>query len=222
MLLIFYCCTCAIISTSGKSLIIYYILYKAPSRPLNKMILLDQIGLLLTSLGTKIGVIGSLMASTPMHDILGLKACEIFYITTVSHNTLLVVDGMAMALFRLLCVRFQEYLNINVRRLATRMIWIQCVFIGVMLLGFWTAAELYGSNGLYEFCRGYTTKVKNYTLFIVLYMISWNLDTFLIPNNSVEGCPFHDETRRSARRTNSIGSKGVKMLCSFPSSNHFC
>ena len=34
----------AIISTVGKSMIIYFIIYKAPKRPMNTMILLDQVG----------------------------------------------------------------------------------------------------------------------------------------------------------------------------------
>ena len=43
ILLICLCCTFAIISTAGKSMIIYFILYKAPKRPMNTMILLDQV-----------------------------------------------------------------------------------------------------------------------------------------------------------------------------------
>ena len=43
IVLITICCIFAIISTSGKSLIIYFILYKAPKRPMNTMILLDQV-----------------------------------------------------------------------------------------------------------------------------------------------------------------------------------
>ena len=42
ILLICFCCTFAIISTAGKSLIIYFIMYKAPKRPMNRMILVDQ------------------------------------------------------------------------------------------------------------------------------------------------------------------------------------
>ena len=37
------CTTFAIISTAGKSMMIYFILYKAPKRPMNTMILLDQV-----------------------------------------------------------------------------------------------------------------------------------------------------------------------------------
>ena len=38
------CGTFALISTVGKSMMIYFILYKAPKRPMNTMILLDQVG----------------------------------------------------------------------------------------------------------------------------------------------------------------------------------
>ena len=43
VLLICFCSAFAIISTAGKSMIIYFILYKAPKRPMNTMILLDQV-----------------------------------------------------------------------------------------------------------------------------------------------------------------------------------
>ena len=48
VILICLCCIFAIISTSGKSMIIYFILYKAPKRPMNTMILLDQVNTLKT------------------------------------------------------------------------------------------------------------------------------------------------------------------------------
>ena len=43
IILICFCCAFAIISTAGKGMIIYYILYKAPKRPMNTMILFDQV-----------------------------------------------------------------------------------------------------------------------------------------------------------------------------------
>ena len=43
VLLICFCSAFAIISAAGKSMIIYFILYKAPKRPMNTMILLDQV-----------------------------------------------------------------------------------------------------------------------------------------------------------------------------------
>ena len=43
ILLICFCSAFAIITTAGKSMIIYFILYKAPKRPMNTMILLDQV-----------------------------------------------------------------------------------------------------------------------------------------------------------------------------------
>ena len=43
MLLICFLCICVIANTSGKILIAWYILYKAPKRSLNKLILWDQV-----------------------------------------------------------------------------------------------------------------------------------------------------------------------------------
>ena len=41
--LICICSTFAIMSTAGKLMIIYFVMYKAPKRPINTMIFLDQV-----------------------------------------------------------------------------------------------------------------------------------------------------------------------------------
>ena len=44
--LICFLSACGVVSTSGKVMIIHFILTKAPKRPLNKMILCDQVNIL--------------------------------------------------------------------------------------------------------------------------------------------------------------------------------
>ena len=109
IILICLCSAFAIISTAGKSTIIYFILYKAPKRPMNTMILLDQVGTLVTSLVAKVMIITCLIMGIPILDLLGPLACEVFYIFTIAHNILIATGGFFMAVFRMLCVQFQNY-----------------------------------------------------------------------------------------------------------------
>ena len=158
VLLICFCSAFAIISTAGKSMIIYFILYKAPKRPMNTMILLDQVGTLLTSLVTKGMTITSLIMATPLLDLYGPLACDVYFLFTVAHNTLVVTGGFAMALFRILCVQFYGYVP-SLEKLMVQLMGVQLVlFLGIWLANYF-AAIIYGSSNLFEFCNGYTTKV---------------------------------------------------------------
>ena len=65
-----------------------------------------------------------------------------------------------MALFRMLCIEFQNYIP-ALETLMACLMWLQLIiFVGFATVTGW-AVTLYGSSGLYEFCRGYTTKVKH-------------------------------------------------------------
>ena len=160
ILLIIFCSILGIISTSGKSMIIYYILYRAPRRPMNTMILFDQIGVLVTSLGMSVMTIGSLVMATPILEMFGSNACQVFYVTSVTHNVFMVINGWSMAVFRLICVRFQHYIRVSLEVLMTELMWVQfgCCFGHVFIC--WYAIHIYGSSSLFEFCNGYTTKVS--------------------------------------------------------------
>ena len=158
VLLICFCSAFAIISTAGKSMIIYFILYKAPKRPMNTMILLDQVGTLLTSIVTKVMTITSLIMATPLLDMYGPVACDAYFLFTCAHNSLAVTGGFAMALFRMLCVQFHSYVP-SLERLMVKLMGVQlALFLGIWLTVYF-AAIIYGSSSLFEFCNGYTTKV---------------------------------------------------------------
>ena len=159
ILLIILCTTCALISTCGKSMIIYFILYKAPRRPLNTMILLDQVLLFLTSLVAEIMIIGSLATSTPILNILGETACDVFYLSISTFNGMMVIDGLSMAIFRLFCVKYQAYLTISLENLVSILLWIQYGVGAFLISTFYYSVNLFGTSNLYEFSRGYTRTV---------------------------------------------------------------
>ena len=162
VILIAFLSTCGVVSTLGKMMIIHYILTQAPKRPLNKMILCDQLGQLLTSFGFILLTLTSLMESTPIQDLIP-NGCQIFYCLTVAHNTLLVSGGFMMALFRMFCVKFSSR-TINLSSMVHIILWIQYGLVIFLLIGYYYSTRLYGSSNLLEFCTGFTTKMAHILL----------------------------------------------------------
>ena len=160
ILLIIVCSALAIISTASKSLIIYYVLYKAPKRPMNTMILFDQIGTLITGLVTNFMTISSLVLATSILDFYGPLACDMYFLIAITHNILMVTGGLAMALFRMICVQFQGYVS-SMEKLMIRLMCMQYILAACMLMWTWTGVDTYGSSPAYEFGRGYTTKMAH-------------------------------------------------------------
>ena len=118
-----------------------------------------QIGTLLTSLVVQVMIITSLTLATPLLDLFGPTGCDAFNFVTTAHNVLIVTGGFTMAIFRLICVQFQSYVN-SLEGLMVRLMWIQFViFLGGLISVFW-GLKTYGSSSFTEFCNGYTTKVS--------------------------------------------------------------
>ena len=65
-----------------------------------------------------------------------------------------------MALFRMLCIEFKNYVP-SLDRLMARLMWVQLGMIMAFASAAGWATSLYGSSNLYEFGRGHTTKVKS-------------------------------------------------------------
>ena len=126
-----------------------------------------QIGTLLTSLVVKVMTITSLVMATPLIDLFGPTACDTYNLVTTAHNILIVTGGFFMALFRLLCIRFQCYVSSPERSMA-KLMWTQFAIVLVSGIIFWWGLETYGSSNFFEFCRGYTTKVRSFCLPIFL------------------------------------------------------
>ena len=168
VILIIFLGACGVVSTLGKMFIIHFILTKAPQRPLNKMLLCDELGQLVTSFGFILLTLTSLIESSPIKELIPY-GCQIFYFVAVAHNTLLVVGGFMMALLRMFCVKFATSLPISLSLLVNIILVIQYGLVIFLLSGYCYSTTLYGSSHLFEFCRGHTTKVKY--LFPILNLI---------------------------------------------------
>ena len=102
----------------------------------------------------------SLTLATPILDLYGPNACDLYYGFLIAHNTLVATGGFFMALFRMLCVQFQSYIQ-SLEKLMVKLLWLQYMCsVGMWTLG-WVAVDVYGSSNTFDFCRGYTTKMAH-------------------------------------------------------------
>ena len=120
---------------------------------------------MLTSLVTKVMTITSLIMATPLLDMYGTLGCDVYFHFTIAHNILVVTGGFVMALFRMLCVRFHNYVP-SLERLMHKLMWVQLVLFLVIWGTNVFVVDVYGSSNLSEFCNGYTTKVTQHLQWI--------------------------------------------------------
>ena len=118
-----------------------------------------QVAQLLTSIGFCSMILTSLIAATPIKQLL-TYGCEIFYFLAVAHNTIMIVGGFMMALFRILCIKLSGYLVVDLTSMVNIILLVQYALISCLVSAYCVAAKLYGSSSLLEFCHGYTTEVK--------------------------------------------------------------
>lgn len=112
----------------------------------------------MTSVGFILLTLTSLTTAMPIQQLIP-NGCQIFYGLTVAHNTLLVTGGFVMALFRVACIN--SWTNLSMGTLVDTLLCIQYVWVGILLTGYYTSTQLYGSSSLLEFCHGYTTKMAH-------------------------------------------------------------
>ena len=75
-----------------------------------------------------------------------------------------------MALFRILCIRYQAYFS-SLGRLMVTLQWLQLALFLLVWITCYEAALYYGSSSFYEFCRGYTTKVRKLIFYQILELV---------------------------------------------------
>ena len=112
----------------------------------------------MTSVGFILLTLTSLTTAMPIQQLIP-NGCQIFYGLTVAHNTLLVTGGFMMALFRVTCIK--SWINLSIATLVNILLCIQYVWVSILLTGYYTSTQLYGSSSLLEFCHGYTTKMAH-------------------------------------------------------------
>ena len=174
-----------------------------------------QIGTLLTSLVMMVMTITSLVMATPLLDLLGPTTCDIYNFVTLIHNTLIVTGGFVMALFRLICIRFQSSVSTPERLMAKLMRLQLAIFSGVFISAWW-GVNIYGSSNFYEFCRGYTTKVTGFghcnLLFKRIYILGRTCDFEPRRNHRGADSVWKMAHVRGCCNTTSLHSPGAPML----------
>ena len=64
-----------------------------------------------------------------------------------------------MALFRLICVKFSQFVYGGTAAMSEIHLWLQHGLVASHLIAYYFAYQYYGSSNLHEFCHGYTTEV---------------------------------------------------------------
>ncbi len=100
----------------------------------------------------------SLSLSIPIAEIFGSLTCWVFWFSTLTLNCELALSGIAMAVYRLLCLKnptiFQTVIGHS--SLIKVMIVCEIVISGLIINQFFHATSTSGKNPVMEFCLGQT------------------------------------------------------------------
>ena len=153
---------CIAINTLGKVFTIYYIKERAPKRPLNDMIFIDQCLQLPPSILHGTMVITSLVAKKPLVSIIGNYGCIGMFLNVQFHNVVFIICGSGMAFYRFLIYKFDSTIA-DLQKTKFIVIKIQ-LLIGCILLVLGTIGFFFENfDKPLDFCRGYSR-----TMMIVL------------------------------------------------------
>ena len=158
---------CVVINTFGKFLIIYYIRERAPKRPLNDMIVIDQCLQLPPSFLHGAVVILSVLTKKPLVHLFGVFGdftCVWMYANSAFHNSVLVINGTGMAFYRLFTYKMASHISIKELQKLTNLIVCSELIIEVLLYWFLLLSTFYSNIASHmDFCRGYS-RVMSYIL----------------------------------------------------------
>ena len=153
---------CVVINTLGKVFTIYYIKERAPKRPLNDMILIDQCLQLPSSVLHGILITSCAAMKKPLVLVFGNYTCYGMSMNVAFHNTILIIDGAGMAFYRLFTYKMASKISIEkLQKIKKVILWselmIGSLIFGLALLGIYftnTASTL-------DFCQGYNKEMSN-------------------------------------------------------------
>ena len=104
---------CVVINTLGKIFTIYYIKERAPKRPLNDMILIDQCLQLPSSVLHGILITSCAAMKKPLVLVFGNYTCYGMSMNVAFHNAILIIDGAGMAFYRLFTYKMASKISIE-------------------------------------------------------------------------------------------------------------
>ena len=153
---------CVVINTLGKVFTIYYIKERAPKRPLNDMILIDQCLQLPSSVLHGILITSCAAMKKPLVLVFGNYTCYGMSMNVAFHNAILIIDGAGMAFYRLFTYKMASKISIEkLQKIKKVILWseltIGSLIFGLALLGIYftnTASTL-------DFCQGYNKEMSN-------------------------------------------------------------
>ena len=152
---------CVVINTLGKIFTIYYIKERAPKRPLNDMIFIDQCLQLPPSVLHGILVTFCAAMKKPLVSTFGHYTCIWMSINVAFHNTVLVIDGAGMAFYRLFSYKMAGEISIENLQIIKRLILWYGFMIGTLIFGLALfGIYLTNSTSTLDFCQGYNREMS--------------------------------------------------------------
>ena len=152
------------VSSISKCSIIYYICVYAPSRPINRMMLIDQICQLITS--TIIGclTIMSFIRRTPIIEDIGSISCWFYWAAILIHNLSVILGGLGMAAFRFLCIKLVYTTVAQVWSLLKQILLAEGLTASIILALFMILGYQLDPNTPVVLCRGYGNDMREIIL----------------------------------------------------------
>ena len=150
---------CIILNTFGKVFMVYYITERAPTRPLNDMILIDQSVQTLPSLIHGILVTFSIAVNQPLAHFIGKIGCFSMQVNVLFHQVVIVVGGAGMALFRLISYLFINQIQ-NINNVKRFILLTAYSLVGLLLVLFIVAGHFMDSGYTLDLCQGMTQEMS--------------------------------------------------------------
>ncbi len=115
-----------------------------------------QVAETLTSLIFTVMTCISLMAGRPLNQIFRPDICHIYFYTNLGYGSFLAMGGFAMALYRLMIVKFPTLSHsvIGMKNLMYIILGLQVILIGVCVQFYYIGVRMTGNTTSMEFCLG--------------------------------------------------------------------
>ena len=149
-----------IVSSISKGSIIYYICVYAPPRPINRMMLIDQICQLFTSSIIGSMTIVSLIRRTPLIEDVGAISCWLYWAAIIIHNSSVILGGLGMAAFRLLCIKYTYTTVAQVWSLLKKILWYEGLTASLIVVLSMSLGYQLDPNTPVVLCRGYSIQMR--------------------------------------------------------------
>ena len=143
-----------------RSLMINFIKFYAPSRPINKMMLVDQVCQLVTSSISGGMTLISLFQNNLLIKDFGRAGCMLLGAGRTVNGFGLILGGLGKAVFRFMCIKFPSSIHQSKKRMKN-ILMMEHLLIFAYESSLWICAFQSDPNTPITFCRGYNSGMRD-------------------------------------------------------------